>query len=84
MIKYLEMADSGNFGNMISVIVASLFLPFLPLLPVHILVQNLLSDLAQTGIPFDNCDEEDLLRPKKLNSESLVHFMKIFGPLSSP
>ena len=83
MIKYLEMAVSGNFGNMISVIVASLFLPFLPLLPVHILVQNLLSDLAQTGIPFDNCDEEDLLRPKKLNSESLVHFMKIFGPLSS-
>lgn len=83
MIKYLEMAVSGNFGNMISVIVASLFLPFLPLLPVHILVQNLLSDFAQTGIPFDNCDDEDLLRPKHLDSQSLVHFMKIFGPLSS-
>ncbi|HZJ87353.1 MAG TPA: magnesium-translocating P-type ATPase, partial [Erysipelothrix sp.] len=83
MIKYLELAVSGNFGNMISVIVASLFLPFLPLLPVHILVQNLLSDLAQIGIPFDNVDDEDLLRPKRLESDSLVHFMKIFGPLSS-
>lgn len=83
MIKYLEMAVSGNFGNMISVIVASIFLPFLPLLPVHILVQNLLSDLAQTGIPFDNCDAEDLMKPRRLETASLVHFMKIFGPLSS-
>lgn len=83
MIKYLELAVSGNFGNMISVIVASIFLPFLPLLPVHILVQNLLSDLAQIGIPFDNVDEEDLLRPKRLSSDSLVKFMRIFGPVSS-
>lgn len=83
MIKYLEMAVSGNFGNMISVIVASIFLPFLPLLPVHILVQNLISDIAQTGIPFDNCDEEDLLKPRRLDGDSLVHFMKVFGPLSS-
>lgn len=83
MIKYLEMAVSGNFGNMISVSVASIFLPFLPLLPVHILVQNLFSDLAQTGIPFDNCDEEELMKPRRLESQSLVHFMKIFGPLSS-
>lgn len=83
MIKYLEMAVSGNFGNMISVIVASIFLPFLPLLPVHILVQNLISDIAQTGIPFDNCDEEDLLKPRRLEGDSLVHFMKVFGPLSS-
>lgn len=83
MIKYLEMAVSGNFGNMISVIVASLFLPFLPLLPVHILVQNLLSDLAQTGIPFDNCDDEDLEKPRKLESKRLVNFMAVFGPLSS-
>lgn len=83
MIKYLEMAVSGNVGNMISVIVASVFLPFLPLLPVHILVQNLLSDLAQTGIPFDNCDDSDLDKPRKLESERLVHFMSVFGPLSS-
>lgn len=83
MIKYLEMAVSGNFGNMISVIVASIFLPFLPLLPIHILVQNLLSDIAQMGIPFDRCDEQDLYRPKRLNSKSLQKFMRLFGPLSS-
>ncbi len=83
MIKYLELAVSGNFGNMISVIVASIFLPFLPLLPVHILVQNLISDFAQIGIPFDNVEEAELLRPKRLDSNSLKHFMKVFGPLSS-
>ena len=83
MIKYLEMAVSGNFGNMISVTVAAIFLPFLPLLPIHILVQNLLSDLAQTGIPFDNCEEADLALPRKLEAPRLTHFMKVFGPLSS-
>lgn len=83
MIKYLEMAVSGNVGNMISVIVASLFIPFLPLLPVHILVQNLISDLAQMGIPFDNCTDEELEKPRRLETESLIRFMKIFGPLSS-
>lgn len=83
MIKYLEMAVSGNLGNMISVVVASIFLPFLPLLPVHILIQNLLSDVAQTGIPFDNCSEEDLILPRKLNAKKLTKFMILFGPLSS-
>lgn len=83
MIKYLEMAVSGNFGNMISVIVASIFLPFLPLLPIHILVQNLISDIAQLGIPFDQCDAADLLEPRRLESNKLVSFMKVFGPLSS-
>ena len=83
MIKYLEMAVSGNFGNMISVTVAALFLPFLPLLPIHILVQNLLSDLAQMGIPFDNCDEKELMLPRRLEAPRLISFMKVFGPLSS-
>lgn len=83
MIKYLEMAVSGNLGNMISVVVASIFLPFLPLLPVHILIQNLISDLAQTGIPFDNCSEDDLMVPRKLNAKKLTKFMMLFGPLSS-
>ncbi len=83
MIKYLEMAVSGNFGNMISVTVAALFLPFLPLLPIHILVQNLLSDLAQMGIPFDNCDEQELMLPRRLEAPRLINFMKVFGPLSS-
>lgn len=83
MIKYLEMAVSGNFGNMISVTVAALFLPFLPLLPIHILVQNLISDLAQMGIPFDNCDDHELMLPRRLEAPRLINFMKIFGPLSS-
>lgn len=83
MIKYLEMAVSGNFGNMVSVLVASIFLPFLPLLPVHILIQNLINDVAQTGIPFDNCDEIELAHPRKLSSKRLVSFMTLFGPLSS-
>lgn len=83
MIKYLEMAVSGNLGNMISVVVASIFLPFLPLLPVHILIQNLLADVAQTGIPFDRCSEEDLMNPRKLSSKKLTKFMVLFGPLSS-
>ena len=51
------MATSGNFGNMLSIIIASLALPFLPMLPVHILIQNLLNDFAQTGMPFDNVDK---------------------------
>ena len=50
-MKYMKMATSGNFGNIISVLVASIFLPFLPMLPIHILTQNLLSDFAQLGIP---------------------------------
>ena len=53
LLKYIKMATSGNFGNMISVIIASIFLPFLPMLPVHILIQNLLNDFAQIGMPFD-------------------------------
>lgn len=83
MIKYLEMAVSGNFGNMFSVLVASIFLPFLPLLPVHILIQNLINDFAQTGIPFDNCDEEELAEPRKLSPKRLTKFMLVFGPISS-
>lgn len=83
MIKYLEMAVSGNLGNMISVVIASIFLPFLPLLPVHILIQNLLSDVAQTGIPFDSCSDDDLMLPRSLDSKKLIRFMLMFGPLSS-
>lgn len=83
MVKYLEMAVSGNLGNMISVVIASIFLPFLPLLPVHILIQNLLSDLAQTGIPFDNVSDADLMDPKGLNPKSLIRFMMTFGPIST-
>ena len=83
IVKYIKMAASGNFGNMISVIVASIFLPFLPMLPVHILLQNLLSDFSQLGIPFDNVDEEFVLKPRKWETGSIKTFMAYLGPLSS-
>lgn len=83
IIKYIKMAASGNFGNMISVIAASLFLPFLPMLPVQILTQNLLCDFSQMGIPFDRVDKEYLKKPHKWETKSIQTFMAFFGPLSS-
>ena len=83
LIKYIKLATSGNFGNMISVIIASIFLPFLPLLPVHILVQNLLNDFAQIGMPFDNVDTEFLERPKEWNTKGIKKFMFAFGLIST-
>jgi Mg2+-importing ATPase len=83
IIKYIKMAASGNFGNMISVIVASIFLPFLPMLPVQILTQNLLCDFSQMGIPFDDVDKEFLKKPHKWDTKSIKSFMAFFGPLSS-
>ena len=77
------MATSGNFGNMISVVVASLFLPFLPMLPVHILIQNLLNDFAQIGMPFDNVDNEYIQKPKTWNTEGIKKFMFHFGLIST-
>lgn len=83
ILKYLKMATSGNFGNMISVVIFSLFLPFLPLLPLHILVQNLLCDFAQIGMPFDNVEEKYILKPKKWNIKELKTIMFKFGFLST-
>lgn len=83
ILKYLKMATSGNFGNMISIIIASLFLPFLPMLPIHILIQNLLNDFAQIGMPFDNVDNEYLQKPKKWNTDGLKRFMFVFGIIST-
>lgn len=83
IIKYIKMAASGNFGNMISVIAASIFLPFLPMLPVQILTQNLLCDFSQMGIPFDTVDKEYLKKPRKWETGSIKSFMAFFGPLSS-
>ena len=81
--KYIQMAVSGNFGNMISVVIASIFLPFLPMLPVQILVQNLLSDFSQLGIPFDNVDKSYIEEPRKWDTKSITRFMFWFGPISS-
>ncbi|MCL2451819.1 magnesium-translocating P-type ATPase [Candidatus Saccharibacteria bacterium] len=83
IIKYIKMATSGNFGNMFSVVVASVFLPFLPMLPIHILIQNLLCDMSQLGIPFDNVDDEFIKRPRKWNTRSIKDFMYVLGPISS-
>ena len=83
IIKYIKMAASGNFGNMISVMVASVALPFLPMLPLQILVQNLLCDFSQLGIPFDNIDPEYLKKPRKWDTKSIKTFISYMGPLSS-
>ena len=82
LLKYIKMATSGNFGNMISVIIASIFLPFLPMLPVHILIQNLLNDFAQIGMPFDNVDSEYIEKPKTWNTDGIKEFMFKFGIIS--
>ena len=83
ILKYIKMATSGNFGNMMSVIITSIFLPFLPLLPIHILIQNLLCDFAQIGMPFDNVDSEYLEKPKQWNTVGIKKFMFVFGTIST-
>jgi len=83
MLKYIRMTASSNFGNVLSVLVASAFLPFLPMLPLQLLVQNLLYDIAQTGIPFDNVDPELVTQPLKWHPADIGRFMLYFGPISS-
>ena len=83
MSKYLKMSVSGNFGNMFSVLIASIFLPFLPMLPVHILVQNLLNDFAQLGMPFDHVESRYIEKPKKWDLKGIRSFMVSFGLLST-
>ena len=83
VLKYIKMATSGNFGNILSVIIASMFLPFLPLLPIHILIQNLLCDFAQLGMPFDNVDKEYLEKPRKWDTRGIRQFMFQFGLIST-
>jgi Mg2+-importing ATPase len=83
VIKYIKMAASSNFGNMFSVVGASAFLPFLPMLPLQILTNNLLYDLSQTTIPTDTVDEEWLTKPRKWELGNLRRFIVIIGPISS-
>ncbi|BET13608.1 magnesium-translocating P-type ATPase [Pandoraea sputorum] len=83
MLKYIKMTASSNFGNVFSVLIASAFLPFLPMLPLQLLTQNLLYDLSQTTIPFDNVDAEQLTKPQQWNPSDLSRFMVFFGPISS-
>ncbi|WP_338579395.1 magnesium-translocating P-type ATPase [Pseudomonas sp. ML2-2023-6] len=83
MLKYIKMTASSNFGNVFSVLVASAFIPFLPMLPMHLLVQNLLYDVSQIAIPFDNVDEEMLKKPQRWQPADVGRFMLFFGPISS-
>lgn len=83
MLKYLKMTVSSNFGNVLSVLVASLFLPFLPMLPIQLLLQNLLYDFSQMAVPFDRVDEDMLQKPLVWTPEDIARFMLYFGPISS-
>lgn len=83
IIKYVKMTASSNFGNMFSVLAASAFLPFLPMLSIHLLIQNLLYDISQTAIPFDKMDKEFLLKPRRWDSSDIARFMIFIGPISS-
>ncbi len=81
--KYIKMGASSNFGNMFSVLGASIFLPFLPMAPIQVLTNNLLYDFSQTAIPTDNVDEEYLASPRRWDIGNIFKFMVFIGPISS-
>ncbi|MDB5377561.1 MAG: mgtA, partial [Rubritepida sp.] len=83
IMKYVRMGTSSNFGNMFSMAVASLLIPFLPLLPAQILLNNLLYDLSEMGIPFDAVDAEDVAKPHGWDMGAVLRFTLVMGPLSS-
>jgi len=83
IIKYIKMTASSNFGNVFSVLIASIFLPFLPMLPIQLLVQNLLYDVSQVSIPWDDVDQDYLKQPRKWDAGSIARFMVFIGPISS-
>jgi len=83
IIKYIKMTSSSNFGNMFSMLGASAFLPFLPMLPIHLLVQNLLYDISQISIPWDRMDKDFIEKPKKWDTRGVSKFMIFIGPISS-
>jgi P-type Mg2+ transporter len=83
IVKYVKMAASSNFGNVLTVLGASAFLSFLPILPLQLLVQNLLYDISQISIAFDPVDPEDIARPRRWETQSIGRFMLFLGPISS-
>jgi Mg2+-importing ATPase len=83
IIKYIKMTASSNFGNVFSVLIASIFLPFLPMLPIQLLVQNLLYDVSQVSIPWDDVDQDFLKVPRKWDAGGIARFMVFIGPISS-
>lgn len=83
IIKYMKMALSADFGDVFSIMIASIFLPFLPLLPIQMLFQDFIYDFSQIGIPYDNVDEEFITFPKKWNTKGITKFMIVMGITSS-
>lgn len=83
IVKYIKMAASSNFGNMFSIVGASAFLPFLPMLPIQVLTNNLLYDFSQTTIPTDNVDADWLVKPRKWTMGEIQRFILFIGPISS-
>lgn len=83
ILKYVRMGASSNFGNMLSMAAASLFLPFLPMLPTQILLNNLLYDVSEIGIPFDSVRPAAVAKPQVWNMAALIRFAAVMGPLSS-
>ena len=83
IIKYMKMALSADFGDVFSIMIASIFIPFLPLLPIQMLLQDFIYDFSQIGIPYDNVDSEFLLKPKKWDTKGISRFMKVMGITSS-
>ena len=83
VIKYMKMALSGDFGDVFSIMVAAIYLPFLPLLPIQMLFQDFIYDFSQIGIPYDNVDSEFLEKPKKWDTKGLSRFMFVMGLTSS-
>ncbi|QLL11082.1 magnesium-translocating P-type ATPase [Pseudomonas chlororaphis] len=83
IMKYLNMTASSNFGNVFSVLVASAFIPFLPMLAIHLLLQNLMYDISQLSLPWDKMDKEFLRKPRKWDARNIGRFMLWIGPTSS-
>ncbi len=83
ILKYMKLALSQDFGDVFSILIASIFLPFLPLLPIQMLIQDFTVELSQIGIPYDNVDEEFVRKVRKWDIKSISRFMVIFGIISS-
>ena len=83
LLKYIKLAVSFNFGEVISVLIASILLPFFPITPIQLLVQSLLYDIGQLTLPFDNVDSDALKKPRKWSMQAIKRFMIAMGPLSS-
>ena len=83
IVKYMKLALSQDFGDVFSIMISSICLPFLPLLPIQMLIQDFIVEISQIGIPYDNVDSEFILQPKKWDTKDLSKFMKIFGIISS-